>query len=252
MNILFFSFAFVFIINFLAFLWAYRYQSDKITDLTYSVSFLLLAGFLFYYFQDFSLGKWLLTGMIALWSLRLGTYLFIRIHRTGRDERFDEMRPHFFKYLRFWTLQAVSIWILALPVIFGMEESFSLGLFQWLGLGIWMIGFVIESIADWQKFNFKQNTSNENSFVNIGLWKFIRHPNYLGEIMIWIGLFIFVIPVLSGFTWISIVSPLWITLLLVKISGIPLLEKRAWKKYGSNASFKSYFNNSYRLIPFIY
>jgi steroid 5-alpha reductase family enzyme len=227
-------------------------QSDKLTDLTYSVSFFLLATGLFIYFADFSVGKWILTAMIGLWSIRLGSYLFMRIHRTGKDARFDEMRPSFFRYLGFWTLQSVSIWILALPFIFGYTEAMAFGIFQWVGVMIWLSGFLIETVADWQKFQFKSNKATKDTFIDIGLWKYLRHPNYLGEILVWVGVFIFVIPVLSGFSWISIISPFWIILLLVKVSGIPLLEKRAWERYGNRSSYHKYINRSYRLVPFLY
>jgi steroid 5-alpha reductase family enzyme len=119
-----------------------------------------------------------------------------------------------------------------------------------IGVVIWLLGWIIESIADFQKFKFKQK--NPDSFFNGGLYSKVRHPNYLGEILVWIGIFIFTIPSLDGWAWLSIISPIWIVVLLVKISGIPLLEDKAWKKYGDNPEFKKYLKNSWRLIPGLY
>lgn len=140
----------------------------------------------------------------------------------GKDSRFDDFRNSKSGFLKFWILQSVSIWIIALPVMTGL-------LVQTLTLTIpavllWLCGWLLESASDWQKFTFK-SSNNNSDFINTGLYSSIRHPNYLGEILVWLGIFWYVAPSLSGWMWWSIISPAWVIILLVKVSGIPIIEK---------------------------
>lgn len=115
---------------------------------------------------------------------------------------------------------------------------------------IWALGWIIESVADWQKFIFKN--SGESGFIQTGLYSKVRHPNYLGEILVWIGIFWYVAPSFDGWMWWSIVSPLWVIILLIRVSGIPLIEKANINKYKSNPAFKNYVQRTWRLIPYFY
>jgi steroid 5-alpha reductase family enzyme len=239
-------------INLSGFLIAYKLQTDKLTDLCYNLSFFLGAGYLFIYSPG-SIFHLLLALMIMLWSFRLGAYLFIRVHKVGRDERFDDFRQSFFGFMKFWILQACSILVIILPVFFGLtSESVTLTPISFIGLFIWFVGYQIESFADGQKFRFKSKPENKGKFYGGGLFSVVKYPNYLGEIMCWWGVFIYVIPVLSSWEWLSMVSPLWITALLLWISGIPLLEKQYEIKYGHTAEYQEYQKRVYKLIPGIY
>ncbi len=247
-----FSILTIVLINLIGLIWAYTRQSDKLTDLIYGVSFFIMTMFSFLNKGDYSFPKILLTGMISLWSLRLAIYLFQRIQKIKRDERFDVMRKQFKRLARFWLLQTVTILIIALPVIiFLAKDEVSLGIVSWIGASIFFIGFFIETIADRQKFQFKNDPANNGKFISSGLWQYSRHPNYFGEILCWIGVFLYVMPFLVGWEWVAILSPLWITFLLVKVSGIPLLEKSADKKYGGHAGYQRYKKETPVLVPFI-
>lgn len=247
------AFIIIFALNMTAYLWAFRKQTDHLTDLTYNLSFFLLAIILWFKGGDFGDLKNVLLAMVLLWSFRLGIYLFTRIKRIGSDERFDAFRESRKGFFKFWLLQSVSIWILSLPFIIvfskGQIES---GIVHMIGGGIWFLGWILESIADQQKAIFKKKEENKGKFIKIGLYKFLQYPNYTGEILCWIGIFIFCAPYLNGVEWLAIVSPLWIICLLVFISGIPLLEKSSQEKYGHLPEFSGYKSKTKKLIPFIY
>lgn len=248
LTILIVSFVAILAINILVYLWAYASQSDKLTDITYSLCFILLGIYLVLRLEKIELGHLLAIGMVILWALRLGSFLFYRIHKMGQDERFTAFRGNWLGFLKFWILQSVSIWIIALPVIFFTLKSqvtFSL-----TGMLIWAIGWIIEATADYQKFSFKQK--HPDKLMTQGLYSYVRHPNYTGEIMVWVGIFIFVSPSLVGAEWLSIVSPIWITILLIFISGIPLIRESWEKRYGNSKAYQEYINNTNALLPGIY
>jgi steroid 5-alpha reductase family enzyme len=255
MHWLLLSFLIVLTPNALGYLNGFFRQSDRFTDLIYAMSFLFVAVF-FYFTNEVTSWDTLLFTMILLWSVRLGIYLFSRIRKMGHDERFNEMRPSPIRLFGFWALQTISIWILILPVVYYLIlETEQLPWHQSLyyaGTAIFAFGLLVETVADQQKFAFRNKPSNKGAFIQQGLWKRLRHPNYTGEILVWIGLFIYCIPVLQGMSWLLIASPLWITILLTSISGIPLLKKSTDKRYGHLESYQNYLKNSWKLIPYVY
>lgn len=243
-----------FAINMIAFLIAFSKQTDHLTDATYSFTFCVLAIF-FFVKGSYTIPRILLMLMVCMWAIRLGSYLYSRIRQMGVDTRFDEMRPHWNRFIKFWMLQAGSIWIIALPFIIGLSnapDDSSLSMIQYIGFGIWIIGFLMETIADLQKSKFKKDPANKNMFMGQGLYSIIKYPNYLGEMLVWIGIFLYVCPWLTGWAWISIVSPLWIIVLLLWISGIPFLKKSSQAKYGHLPSYQAYAKKTKNLIPYIY
>jgi steroid 5-alpha reductase family enzyme len=242
----------VVIINAIGLIWGYTQQSDKATDLFYSLSFAALTGVLWFRGAD-SLIHHLLLAMILLWGFRLGSYLFKRIHAIGKDDRFDEMRKQFIRFAGFWTIQALSVLILSIPIIIIYQKSnIEFRAIHVLGIAVWALGLLLETVADQQKFAFRQNPANDGQFIQSGLWKQVQHPNYLGEILCWLGVFICVIPSLENWEWLAIISPIWIVFLLVFVSGIPLLQKASQKKYGHLKSYQTYKKNTALLIPFLY
>ena len=230
---------------------AYLKQTDRLTDITYSLTFILIATIGFY-FSSRGIFDIVLLLMITAWALRLGLYLFNRIGQMGHDSRFDEMRPHWNRYIKFWLLQGMSVWVISLPIIiaFSNKNSESLHWISILGFILWFAGFGLEWTADAQKSRAKRIAPNE--FVSKGVYSLVRFPNYTGEIMVWIGVFLYVIPILQGLQWISIISPLWIIILLIWISGIPFVQRSQEKKYGSLPSYREYVGKTKKLIPGIY
>ncbi|KAH9626659.1 hypothetical protein KSS87_014574 [Heliosperma pusillum] len=168
--------------------------------------------------------------------------IFIRILQWGEDRRFDEMRQNLGKLAIFWIFQAVWVWTVSLPVTV-VNASFrepSLHAADIIGWIIWLIGFAFEATADQQKLSFKNSPENRGTWCNVGLWKYTRHPNYFGEIFLWWGIFLSSTPVLNGAEWLVIMGPIFLTLLLLFVSGIPLLEESADKKYGNTENYRLY------------
>ncbi len=245
----------IFALNAGGFVYGYLRQSDKLTDLMYSLSFALAAVVMLFYSGPGNRTAAYLSLMILIWAARLGGYLFMRIHAMDRDTRFDEMRPNAWRLASFWILQAVTVWVVILPLTLVLKNSDSSALFadlNWFGGLIWIFGLGIESLADWQKFRFRNNPANKGQFMQSGLWKWARHPNYLGEILVWIGFYLVALPSLGSFWPLALISPLWIALLLIRVSGIPLLERSADKRYGMQHAYQEYKKNTARLIPFVW
>lgn len=239
-NLLFFSIAFIL-------------KTDKVTDLSYSLSFILIAPLLLFSNGfKYSLQQLLFTFAIVIWGVRLGTYLFTRILITKTDSRFDDKRNNPQKLISFWILQIIAVWIIMIPssLYLTSRQINRPGFLTYAGFAIFALGLIVETISDYQKFVFKKEKKNKNRWIDSGLWTFSRHPNYFGEMLVWWGLFIVTLPFLSGLKLISIVGPVFITILLLFVSGIPLLEKSAEKKYGTNPAYIDYKNSSRILFPF--
>ena len=186
-----------------------------------------------------------------LWALRLGTYLFYRILAIKEDHRFDDKRKNPWEFLKFWLLQASAVWIIMLPYTYFMakESERQSKFFLFAGTTVYLLGLFLETISDIQKFRFRIKPENHGHWVDSGLWKYSRHPNYFGEMLFWWGLFIAVIPSLKGFYWFTLIGPVFITLLLLFVSGIPLLEKSSEERYGNNPNYLSYKKSTNMLIP---
>ena len=239
-----------FIIQWVAFVPAYLKQTEKFYDLTGSLTYLSVVAVALALNPAVDGRAWLLAGMVAVWSIRLGSFLFLRIQAAGEDRRFREIKKSFARFLRAWTLQ--GLWVvfsLSAPLAaITSEKKVELGAFALVGFLVWLLGFGIEVTADRQKSKFKQDPANEDRFIHTGLWAWSRHPNYFGEIMLWIGVMIITLPVLSGWQWVSLISPVFITLLLTRISGVPMLEARADEKWGGQPDYEAYKANTPVLI----
>lgn len=238
-------------INMILFIPAFLFKTDKLTDLSYSLSFILVAIFLFLN-STANVGHIVLLGMILLWALRLGTYLFIRIRKMKKDKRFDGIREHFLKFLQFWAFQGVSVFVILLAATsYFYTPGAMLTAVSYIGLAIWALGLTIETVADIQKYRFIQNKKEGDAFIDTGLWSISRHPNYFGEILVWLGVFIFTCPVLIGInTVIAAISPIYIAAVLIFITGLPPLERSADAKWGELESYQTYKANTPVLVPF--
>ena len=227
MNNIFLSLIISLIVQIFFFVFAAKNKTDKVTDLSYGLSFILIAIILLLINNSFYPSQILLVGMITLWGIRLATYLFIRILKTKKDKRFDGIREKFWKFAQFWLLQAISVWLIILPssYVLGIQTDLAITNLGYLGVIIWAFGLIIETIADWQKFIFKIQRKNKNKKIKSGLWKYIKHPNYLGELMCWWGIFIYSINWQKGISWLTIIGPITITILLLFVTGIPTHKK---------------------------
>ena len=243
----------VFLIQWIVFVPSFWGQTEKFFDLTGSLTYLSVAGLGLSLAPKIDARSLLLFSMISIWAMRLGWFLFHRIHKAGKDGRFDALKPSLFRFLGAWTLQ--GLWVVftlaaALAAI-ASTKRMELGLFALIGSAIWLLGFSIEAIADQQKRTFSGDSKNRGKFIQTGLWSISRHPNYLGEIMLWIGVAIIAFPVLVGWQWLTLTSPLFVALLLIRVSGIPLLEKRANVKWGGQKDYEAYKLKTPILLPWV-
>ena len=243
--------AIIYLIQWLVFIPAFVRQTEKYFDLTGSLTYISISIIAVFLSPERNGRSILLLILVVIWAARLGTFLFRRIQRDGKDGRFDDIKPSFIRYLNTWTIQAawVTFTLAAALVAFTSANSKALDIFAWIGLLVWAIGFAIEVIADNQKSQFKANSDNKGKFINTGLWARSRHPNYFGEIVLWIGITIIALPVLQGWQWIALISPIFVTLLLTRVSGIPMLEKRADDKWGGQEAYEAYKKQTPVLIP---
>jgi steroid 5-alpha reductase family enzyme len=246
--------ALAFIIQWLAFIPAYIFQTEKFFDLTGSITYITVTGVALCYTRytvPLDARSILVAALVNVWAVRLGAFLFSRIRKAGRDDRFDEIKPNFLRFLNVWTIQGLWVTLTAAAALVTITSTTrkDLDAFAVIGALAWVIGFAIEIIADAQKSHFNADPANKGKFIRTGLWSRSRHPNYFGEIVLWIGVVIIAIPVLQGWQWVAMISPLFVTLLLTRVSGIPLLEKKADAKWGGQADYEEYKKNTPVLIP---
>lgn len=243
-------------VNWLAFIPAAAFQSDRFYDTTGALTYLsvIAAASAAAMAGRGSLGPVALAvaGMVAVWTIRLGSFLFTRIHASGgTDVRFEKIKVNPPRFLVAWTLQAC--WVIftasAALVIITAPEPRPLDALFWAGAALWVIGFAFEVIADEQKRRFKADPANHGKFITSGLWAWSQHPNYFGEITLWTGILVIAIPQLSGWNWLVVFSPLFVTLLLTKVSGINLLDAIAKRRWGDDPAWQAYVARTPVLLP---
>ena len=230
-----------FAINWLVFLHAYAAQTERYFDLTGSITYLSVVA------CAVVLGSrdpraLLLALLVGVWALRLGSFLFRRIRREGADRRFDALKPDFARFLLAWTLQGLWVFLTVSCALAAMTAASAgpLDALAALGAAVWAAGFGIEVLADRQKAVFRADPANRDRFIATGLWAWSRHPNYCGEILLWLGVALISLPALSGWTLVTLVSPVFVYVLLTRISGIPLLETRSDAKWGDDPEYQEY------------
>ncbi|KAL7152896.1 hypothetical protein ABFS83_04G129100 [Erythranthe nasuta] len=223
---------------------------DKVTDFAGSTNFIILAVLTLVVKGSWHFRQVVLSMLVVVWGLRLGLFLLMRILRWGEDRRFDEMRDNLGKLAVFWVFQAVWVWTVSLPltVVNASSRNPSIEAADIIGWIMWAIGLFVEATSDQQKLVFKNAPENRGKWCDVGLWKYSRHPNYFGEIFLWWGIFVAATPVLKNAEWLVILGPIFLTLLLLFISGLPLLEESADKKYGNVSTYMHYKRTTSPLI----
>ena len=243
-----------FIIQWVVFLPSYYWHTEKFYDLTGSVTYIFITLVALYHKGQFigpraDIRSLLLAMIIIIWALRLGSFLFMRILKDKEDRRFNEWKFSFALFLRTWTLQGMWIFLTSIAAITAISTRKIVAPDKLLFVGgfLWLFGFLFETISDFQKRKFK--LKNKDGFITSGLWSVSRHPNYFGEIVLWIGVAIIAYPTLYGWQYVSLISPLFVYLLLTRVSGVTLLEEHAEKKWGKDKKYISYKENTPELFP---
>lgn len=226
-------------------------KTDVFTDITYSMTFVILTLFLFFTSGKTDILQLLTAICVVLWGFRLGGYLLWRIIHIKVDHRFDDKRDSFIRFGFFWLLQAVAVWAVMLSV-YGIINRPGMDTIPWYffaGIPFALLGLLVETVADLQKYTFKSKPEGKGAFMRTGIWKYSRHPNYFGDMLFWWsisfpGLFLF-----KGFEFLYFLGPLFISLLLRFVSGVPLLEKSAKEKWGDDPEFQEYQKTTSLVIP---
>jgi len=230
-------------------------KTERFYDITGGLTFLTVVGFSLWagaQSEAPSLRELIVSLLVVIWSLRLSSFLYFRIHRTGKDGRFDRLKTSPIRFLVPWTIQGLWVFLTMIVVIVINSQADSapaLGIWDALGLSIWLLGFSIEVIADNQKTAFNSEPNNQGKWIDSGLWAYSRHPNYLGEILLWTGIACFGISCFTGLERFAWISPVFIYLLLTKLSGIPILDKRALEKWSDDVEYQKYRENTPALFP---
>lgn len=240
-----------FVIQWVAFVPAYLRQTEVWYDLTGTFTYVVVTGALLALAPERDARAVLVTALVVIWTVRLGPFLFRRVRRAGKDDRFDEIKVSFPRFLLTWTMQGLWVTFTAMAawVAITSEQRAELDAFAIVGGVVWLVGFGLEALADSQKSRFRADPANRGRFISTGLWAWSRHPNYFGEIVLWTGMALIAVPVLTGWQWVVLASPVFVTLLLTRVSGVPLLEKKADAKWGGQPDYEAYQAATPVLVP---
>ena len=240
-----------FLIQWGVFIPAYLLQSERFFDLTGSLTYIATTLLALALSRNAGARSVLLAALVIIWAGRLGVFLFRRVKKAGKDARFDALKPSFLRFLSVWTLQAlwITLTVAAAQIAISSALQKPLDIFALVGCLVWAAGFAIEVGADRQKSRFNADPANKGQFIATGLWARSRHPNYFGEIVLWVGVALIALPALRGWQGVGLLSPFLVTLLLTRVSGIPLLEQKADQKWGGQADYEAYKRETPVLIP---
>jgi len=221
--------------------------SEKFFDASGSLTYLALILFALTRKREHGPRQVVNAVLVVVWLSRLGSFLFARILRDGRDDRFTALKKNPLRFLAVWTIQALWVWLVALPVLLTVQSprgASDVGPLDVVGWAVWAAGFLIEVIADAQKGAFRDKAENKGKFITDGLWAYSRHPNYFGEITLWVGLCISGSSCFRGADWLGWMSPVFTTFLLTMVSGVPMLEKKAEKEWGQLEEYQHYVKHT--------
>lgn len=243
--------AVAFLMQWTAFVPAWLNRTETFYDLTGGLTYITVTLLALFLTPDVDARGLLLSGLVIVWAVRLASFLFLRIRAAGEDRRFRQIKQAFWRFLLAWTLQGLWVVFSLAAALAAITSTYrrDLDLLAGAGLLVWLAGFSLEVIADRQKSAFNAKPENRGRFISTGFWSWSRHPNYFGEIVLWIGVAMIALPVLRGWQYVTLVSPLFIIFLLTRVSGVPLLEKRADEKWGGEPAYEAYKARTSVLIP---
>lgn len=245
--------AFAAILSMMTFLWliSVKIRNVSIVDLFWGFGFVVAAAVYFIFSEGFETRKILLMTLVAIWGLRLSIYLAWRNLGKGEDFRYQKFRKDFGEHRYWWysffsvfLLQGVLMWLISAPLLgaqFYPDDS--LGILDFIGIAIWIIGFVFEAGGDLQLARFKVNPANKGKVLSTGFWHYTRHPNYFGDAAVWFG---YALICLSAGSYIPVLGSVLMTALIIKVSGVALLEKTL---NTSKPGYQEYVRKTSAFIP---
>lgn len=234
----------------LVFFWALRIKNYGVVDVFWAFNFLVIAAITGIMADGFGPRKYLVCGLAALWSLRLGFYLSQRVlgHLHEEEGRYKQLRTEWGtgKFFVFFQMQALSNVFLSIPFfIIALNPAGSMSVPEYIGAILWLICIIGEGLADWQLQQFKKDPLNKGKVCQVGLWNYSRHPNYFFQFSIWVAVFIFALS--SPYGWLAVVCPLSIGFLIFKVTGIPMTEEQAVRSKGD--AYREYQRTTSVFIP---
>jgi len=240
-----------FAVQWMVFIPSYLFQTEHFYDLTGGITYLSLVALVVIANPYLDWRGGLIALMVGIWAIRLSTFLFARVRADGFDRRFTRMKTLPMQFLMTWTLQGLWVFVTFSAGLAAMTSiaQAPLGIFALVGTSLWLVGFVIEVVADAQKRQFRRNPEAGGRFITTGLWAWSRHPNYFGEIILWVGIALVALPALSGWQLATLISPIFVFVLLNYVSGVRMLEASADKRWGSDPEYQAYKTRTSVLIP---
>ena len=244
----------IFGVQWIGLIHARLFETEHYFDLVGSLTYITVTVFALQQAAEIGLRQQIIAGVVIVWAARLGPFLFRRIQKAGEDRRFRKIKLSTPRFLLTWTLQGTWVFLTAGAALAAIMTSNTapLGTVFYVGAAMWVLGFAVEVIADSQKSAFKADPANENKFITTGIWARAQHPNYFGEILLWVGVAVMALPSLSGSAMIFLISPVFVAVLLTRISGVPLLRKTAGARWGDDPEYQAYLKNTPLLIPRIF
>ena len=226
-------------------------KTEKYYDLVGSLTYIATVSLAYFSVENKTMIDSIIYFYVMVWALRLGIYLFRRVRNDGKDVRFEQAKRHFLWFLQYWMGQALWVSLTACTAIIGIlsPEDDLLPVLAMIGMALWLSGFTIESVSDYQKRVFRKENNPSEAFIHTGLWARSRHPNYFGEIMLWTGIAVIALNTLTGIEYITLVSPIFVYILLTRMSGINKLEQIADERYGHLEEYQRYKRNTPVLVP---
>ena len=226
-------------------------KTEKYYDLVGSLTYITTISLAYFSVENKTMIDSIIYSYVMVWALRLGIYLFRRVRNDGKDVRFEKAKRHFFWFLQYWMGQALWVSLTACAAIIAIlsPEEDTLPVLAMVGMALWLSGFAIESISDYQKRVFRKENNPSKSFIHTGLWARSRHPNYFGEITLWTGIAVIALNTLNGIEYVTLISPVFVYILLTRMSGVNLLERIADERYGHLEEYQRYKRNTPVLVP---
>ena len=250
-SLVYYLWAWIFAIQIIVFIPSFIFRTEHYYDLTGGITYIstvVIALILKNSYQGIDLISLLLGSMVIIWATRLSSFLFLRVKKSGEDVRFKKIKHSFSWFLMTFMLQGMWVFMCILPALIVISSFNSeINNYAIVGSFVWLFGFLFEIVADNQKSNF--NKLNKGKFISTGLWSMTRHPNYFGEFILWLGITIASLGYIDHYKYIVLLTPIFVYLLLTRVSGVNLLEEIGEKRWGNSKEYQKYKEKTPLFFP---